>query len=386
MRERGDPFLIVVVASLICIGLIMVYSAGSAVAEKRFGDSHIFLKKRLLHLVVGILFLMVFKKIDYHLVVRFSLPILMGAFLLLIFLVVSPTVEPIKGAKRSIDIGEFNFQPAEAMKLALVLYLSNVLIKKKDRLHDFVYGILPQFIILSLALCLIMLQPHLGTAVVTLSTCMVIFFAARVKLSHLGLYGLSTLPLVFIALKRNPYQWNRVTTYINSLFGGQSPEYQVQQSLISFGRGGVLGAGIGHSSQKDLFLPEPYSDFIFSILGEELGFVGVFIVISLFSLLMWRGLKIASRAPDEKGTLLAVGITGMITVNALLNIGVVTNLLPTTGIPLPFISYGGSSLVVNMTAVGVLLNISSAITEPQREYQEVFWGKAYPRRRRWWRL
>lgn len=370
-NKKFDAILLVVVLTLIGIGIVMVYEASSAVAEVRYGDSALFLKNHLLRVLIGGVLMGIFSRIRYRGLLKFYLFFLCPAFVFLILLLISSHVVEVNGAKRWFEFHGISFQPAELMKFALILYLAQVLIKKREKLHDFTRGPLPQFIILSIAIGLIAFQPHMGAIVIILLICVVMFLVAGTRISHLMLYGFSTLPLVALTFLINRYQWQRLQQYFDALRKGQPQGYQIKQSLISLGSGGLWGVGLGNSKQKLFFLPEPYQDFIFAILGEVWGFLGVTFVLTLFLILMWRGLKIAAKAPDERGTLLAIGITAMIMINVFLNVGVVSNLLPITGLPLPFISYGGTSLIINMAGVGVLLNISARQKTPPRGYRRI---------------
>jgi cell division protein FtsW len=262
------------------------------------------------------------------------------------------------GARSWIGIGAFSIQPSEFMKLGMMVFLSKYLAENQRNITSFKKGLLPSLGLVFLAFGLIMLQPDLGTGTVMVGTCVIIIFVAGARISHfagLGIVGLAG----FVALIASaPYRIKRITSFLDPWSDPLGTGFQIIQSLYAIGPGGLFGLGLGQSRQKFMYLPEPQTDFIFAILSEELGFIGGSFVILLFAFLLWRGIRIALGAPDLFGTFLAVGIVSMIAIQVMINIGVVIGLMPVTGITLPFLSYGGSSLTLMLLAVGVLLNIS----------------------------
>ena len=336
----------------------MVYSASAVWANFKFDDSFFFAKRQLLFAGVGVVAMFVIMNVDYWTWRSWSKVILLVCFLLLIVVLI-PGVGLVRGGARSwLGIGAFSIQPSEFMKIAMIAFLAKYLSENQKLVTSFRKGLVPSLSLVFLAFGLIMLQPDLGTGVVMVGTCVVMIYVAGAKISHfvgLGLLGV----LGFLALIASaPYRIKRITAFLDPWQDPLGSGFQIIQSLYAIGPGGLLGIGLGQSRQKHYYLPEPQTDFIFSILAEELGFIGGTFVILLFSLLLWRGVRIALGAPDLFGSFLGIGIIAMIAIQVCINIGVVTGLMPVTGITLPFLSYGGSSLTLMLMAVGVLLNIS----------------------------
>ena len=353
---KFDVLLLVIVLLLSVIGTAAIYSASSYIAMEEQGNSQYFLGKQLFRLALGIILMLLFIKIDYHILQNISPAIVVGSFFLLIYVMFNGIT--INGSKRFFLINGISFQPSEVAKLALIIFLSTYLIDQQKKIKDFNEGLLPILAIIFIVIFPILLEPDLGTATIIFSICILMIFIAGASLYHLSGLGALAAVAVSLFLKIFPYQKLRVVNYINAIRGVADPPYQIRQSLISFGNGGFFGVGIGNSRQKMHFLPHPFNDFIYSIIGEEAGFIGCIIILILFLLLLWRGLWIATHAPDKKGQLLAIGIIVSITTYAFFNAGIALNLLPVTGITMPFISYGGSSMIVNFIGMGILLNIS----------------------------
>ncbi len=359
-KTKGSPdfILMITVMALLTIGLIMVYSASAVWAEYKFHDSFFFAKRQVLFAGVGIAAMFMVMNVDYWTWRKFAPAILIFCFVLLI-LVLIPGIGNVRNGSRSwIGVGAFSIQPSEFMKLAMIAFLAKFLSENQKKITSFKKGLLPSLTLVFLAFGLIMLQPDLGTGTVMVGTCIVMIFIAGARITHfigLGVAGI----LGFIALIASaPYRIQRITSFLDPWQDPQGSGFQIIQSLFAIGPGGLLGLGLGQSRQKFFYLPEPQTDFIFAILAEELGFIGGTFVLLLFALLLWRGIRIALGAPDLFGSLLAVGIIAMIAIQVIINIGVVTGLMPVTGITLPFLSYGGSSLTLMLLALGVLLNIS----------------------------
>lgn len=343
---------------LLTIGVIMVYSASAAYAHHRYGDSFFYAKRQLLFAALGVFLMFVVASLERNIFVKWAKPSLWICFVLL-GLVLIPGIGLLRGGARSwLGIGAFSIQPSEFMKLALIVYLSYSLSKNVQLLPYFWKGLFPRLAVIGAAFGLIMLQPDLGTGTVLVGTGVILLFVAGARLKHLS--GLAALGLVgFTALVLEaPYRIRRITAFIDPWEDPLGSGYHLIQSLYAIGPGGLLGLGLGMSRQKHLYLPEPHTDFIFSILAEEFGFIGASVVIFLFAVIVWRGLRTAIAAPDLFSSLLAAGITSMFAIQAVINIGVVSGAFPVTGITLPFLSYGGSSLTLSLIAVGVLLNIS----------------------------
>jgi cell division protein FtsW len=277
----------------------------------------------------------------------------------MLVLVLIPGVGLVRNGSQSwIGVGAFSIQPSEFMKFAMIIFLAKYLSENQKKITSFRKGMLPALLLVFLPFGIIMMQPDLGTGTVLVGTCLVMIFVSGAKVSHfagLGLLGVAG----FVGLVLSaPYRIKRITSFLNPWEDPLGSGFQIIQSLYAIGPGGLLGLGLGQSRQKFFYLPEPQTDFIFAILAEELGFIGGTLVLLLFSLLLWRGIKVALGAPDLYGTFLALGIISMVAIQVMINIGVVTGLMPVTGITLPFLSYGGSSLTLMLAAVGVLLNVS----------------------------
>ena len=324
----------------------------------KIGDSFFFAKRQLLFASVGVVAMFFLMKIDYWVWRTYSKVILLVCFVLLI-LVLIPGVGIVRGGARSwIGIGAFSIQPSEFMKFAMIIFLAKFLAERQKLITSFKQGLLPALSFVFLAFGMIMLQPDLGTGTVMVGTCIIMIFISGARIFHFAMFGLLGAAGFVGLIASAPYRMKRITSYLDPWSDPLGSGFQIIQSLLAIGPGGLFGLGLGQSRQKFLYLPEPQTDFIFAILSEELGFIGGSFVLLLFSLLLWRGIRIALGAPDLYGTFLAVGIVAMIAIQVMINVGVVTGLMPVTGITLPFLSYGGSSLTLMLMAVGVLLNIS----------------------------
>ncbi len=351
-----DFTLIGVILLLLAFGVTMVHSASSIISATRFQDAFYFSKRQALWALMGVGLMIWLSRVDYHVWRRHAPKIALASYALLVLVLVVGVNRG--GSKAWLGIGSLGIQPSEFAKLGLVMFLAHLLAESKDRMHSFWRGFVPPMGLALVAVGLIMLEPDLGQSVVIMGTTLIMLFVAGTRWSHLatllgaGVVGFAG--LVAIA----PYRMDRIYAFLDPWKYPLGKGYQIIQSLYALGSGGILGLGLGQSRQKFLYLPEPQTDFIFSIVGEELGLLGTVSVLLLFAVLIWRGIRTALYAPDDFGTLLATGITGMIAVQVLINIGVVTGSIPATGITLPFISYGGSSLTLLLSGVGILLNIS----------------------------
>ena len=353
-----DVWLFGVAVVLLSIGVVMVYSASAIVAADRFRDPYFFLKKQLFWAVLGAGCLWLMLRLDYRRLERWVLPLLVAALALLVLVLIPPIGQAINGTRRWIRLGPVSFQPAELAKLALVVYLAAFLARRREALENFRRDLLPPLVVAGVLAALVFAQPDLGNCLTLLVLTFALLFLAGGRVRHLGLVLAPALPLVAIAVWMAPYRLRRITAFLDPWSDPRGSGFQIIQSWLALGNGGLVGRGIGASTQKLFYLPEPHTDFIFAILGEELGFVGALVVVALFVVLVWRGLRIGLRAPEPFGAYLALGITVLIATQTLVNLGVVTGLLPTKGLPLPFVSFGGSALLVTMLSTGVLLNIS----------------------------
>jgi cell division protein FtsW len=351
-----DRGLLIATLVLVSFGLIMVFSASAVMAEARYGSAYLFIRKQILWDILGIMAMVVCMKIDYHTWQRLAYPLLgISLILLVAVLIIGPEV---KGARRWIPLGPITFQPSEIAKLALVLSLANFLDRHKSDVDQFLKGFLPALALVGITCGLIVIEPDLGTPMMLGSVSMIMLFLAGARIRHMvSVVAVSLIPLYFL-LFHVGYRRRRLMAFLNPWADPQGAGYQVTQSLMAFGSGGFFGKGLGASTLKELHLPDPHTDFIFPIIGEELGFLGAAAVILLFVFWGIRGWKIVRRGPDLFGQLLAAGITSWILLQAMINMGVSCGIFPTKGLPLPFVSFGGSSLVITLAAVGILLNIS----------------------------
>ena len=357
-QKRPDLPLLFIVVILLVVGIVMVYSSSYVWSDYKFNDSFYYLKRQLLFAGAGVVAMFFFMVIPYYTWKKYANLILLFCFILLL-LVLIPGVGLVRGGAQSwIGVGAFSIQPSEFMKLGLIIFLAAILSANQKYITSFKKGFLPCILLVFTAFGLIMLQPDLGTGMVLVLTCMIMIFAAGARLTHF--FGLAAIGMLgFVGLIASaPYRISRITAFLNPWEDPLGDGFQIIQSLYAIGPGGLMGLGLGNSLQKYFYLPEPQTDFIFAILGEELGFIGGTVIIVLFFLLLWRGIKISLEAPDLFGRFLALGIAGMLAVQAMINISVVIGLIPVTGITLPFLSYGGSSLTLTLCSVGVLLNIS----------------------------
>jgi cell division protein FtsW len=357
-KLQPDMWLFGVVVILLSIGVVMVYSASAIVAADRFHDPYLFLKKQTFWALLGAGALYAALRADYRRLESLRWAILVGAGLLLVLVLVPPFSAPINGTRRWLRLGPVSFQPAELAKLAVVIYLAAFLARKREELGDFWRGFVPPLAVAGTFALLVLAQPDLGNCLTLLMMTFALLFLAGVRGRHLVIVLGSGLPLLALAVWMAPYRMRRITTFLDPWADPRGSGFQIIQSWLAIGNGGWLGRGIGQSKQKLFYLPESHTDFIFAIIGEELGFVGSVALVAVFAVLVWRGLRIGLRAPDPFGAYLALGITVLLATQTLVNLGAVTGLLPTKGLPLPFISFGGSALLVTMLSAGVLLNIS----------------------------
>lgn len=355
--------LFLIVLLLITVGIVMVYSSSYVYAQVTYDDGAHYLKNQLLWALLGIAGMIVVTKIDYRLYMKWAYPFFGVTVFLLLLLLVPGVGITIKDATRWIGVGNLTFQPSEIAKLALVIFLAKYLAVRKDRVKQFSQGLAVPLLVVGGVCLLILKQPDLGTAATIAGTAFLMLLVAGARISHLSFLGLLGCGLVAVAILMEPYRIRRIMAFRDPWSDPLGKGFQTIQALLAVGSGRIFGAGLGQGRQKFLYLPEQHTDFIFAVLAEELGFIGTTFVLLLFLAFMWRGLKIAVKAPDSFGALLGAGITIMVVLQALVNMGVVTGCLPVTGITLPFISYGGSSLTLNLLGIGILLNISRYVEE-----------------------
>jgi cell division protein FtsW len=343
---------------LLSAGVVMVYSASAIVAADRFHDPYFFLRKQLFWALLGSIAMLVAIRVDYRKLERLVLPALIVAGVLLVLVLVPPIGQAINGTRRWIRLGSVSFQPAELAKLALVFYLAAFVARRQEVLGEVRRGLVPPLLVAGAFAGLVFVQPDLGNCLTLIALTFGLLYLAGAPVRHL-LWALApALPLLAIAIYAAPYRLRRMTAFWDPWSDPRGSGFQIIQSWLAFGNGGLTGQGIGGSRQKLFYLPEAHTDFIFAVVGEELGFAGAAVFVTLFAVLIWRGLRIGLRTAEPFGAYLALGITLLIATQTLVNLGVVTGLLPTKGLPLPFVSFGGSALLMTMLSTGVLLNIS----------------------------
>ena len=358
-RAGYDLMILIPAILLIGIGLVVVYSASSHLAAHRFGDSYFYLKKQALFALLGVVLMIVVKNVSSKLYAKIVYPLLIISCFLLILLFVPGLGHKVGGACRWLKWGGGSFQPSELAKFTLAVYMAYSMSKKGTHIESFSKGLLPHLVVAGVFLSLLVLQPDLGTAVIIGCWVIVLLFVGGVKLLHLFSISIISAPIFIWLMWQADYRIKRWWAFINPWDDPQGIGFQIIHSFLAFGSGGLLGAGLGNSKQKLFYLPEPHTDFVLSIAAEELGFLGVASIIGLFALLVIQGIRVSLSARDLYSSYLALGLTCWIALQVVVNMGVVMGLLPTKGLTLPLISYGGSSLVLTLVSLGVLLNISS---------------------------
>lgn len=353
----SDPLLLGIVLALIAFGVVMVFSASSVFASQRYHDGHFFLVRQGIYAGAAIPLMLIVSRIDYHRLRVLTYPIL-GVTVLLLIYVALGFGHSAGGAARWISVGPVHVQPAEMAKVAMILWLAYSLSKKQEAIRTFKVGILPHLLVMGFLALLCLRQPDFGSAAMICVLTFVLLFAAGAKVGPLATLLLGAGCLAALLIVSSPYRMRRVEAFLDPFGHRQDAGYQVAESMIAFGSGGATGVGIGDSRQKLFFLPEAHTDFISAIVGEELGFVGIALIVLAFVLIVVRGVRVAFRAPDDYGSFLAVGVTMFVGLQAFTNLAVAMGMVPTKGLVLPFLSYGGSALLVNSAALGVLLNVS----------------------------
>jgi cell division protein FtsW len=343
---------------LICIGTVMIYSASSIYAWEKYKDSFFFLKRHLSFLVIGVFLTFLVMSIDYRKFRRFAKPLLIFSLFLLVLVLIPGISREISGARRWFRFKFISFQPSELAGMAIIIYIADFISRKDKVIKTFLKGFLPPLCVLGLCTLLILLQPDLGTALAIGVVVFIVLFVSGIRVSYLFSIILMSLPLLSILIFSVPYRKMRILSFLNPWLDPKGSGFQIIQSQLALGSGGIFGVGLGHSKQKLFYLPNAHTDFIFSIIGEELGLIGTLGLILLFIIFIQQGLKIIKCACDKFGYFLSLGLVSMISLKAIINVGVSCGLLPTKGLPLPFISYGGSSLIFDMLSLGLLLNIA----------------------------
>jgi len=358
-----DQILLVTACSLVALGLGMIFIASNVMAQTQYSDPYYFLKRQGVYAVLGLGALFLGRTVDYHRYQRWVYRFLLLALIALVLVFVPGIGGKVRGAARWLRLGPLTLQPSEFAKLAMVLFLAYSLARKQEKMKYFAIGFLPHMMVAGVFIGLIGLEPDFGTALTLAAIVFTMLFVGGTRLTHillaLGVGG----ALASMMVLRDPRKFDRILSFLDPWKYGQDVGYQLKQSLLAIGSGGLLGLGPGQSRAKLFYLPDAHTDFILAIFSEELGFLGLMLVLALFVILITRGFLVSLRAPDRFGSYLALGLTLLIGLQAAINMGVVTGLFPTKGLSLPFLSYGGSSLLATMLAVGVLLNISSQVRQ-----------------------
>jgi cell division protein FtsW len=363
-KTHYDRTLLVVILLLIVISVVMVYSSSSVVALTTYDDPAYFMKRQIIWAAVGLALMAVTMRLDHRLLSdrRVVLALVLVSLILLAATLVPGVGRMVNGSRRWLRISMVSFQPSELAKFALIVYLSYFIAKQGERIRDFMNGLVPAYVVTAVFMALSLVQPDFGAAMTFVAVAFIMLFAGGANMLHLIGTAAAAIPFIVFAVAHSAYRARRIFAFLDPWADAQGAGHQIIQSFLAFGSGGVFGRGLGEGRQKLLFLPERHSDFIYAVIGEELGLIGALAVLVLFLIILWRGVRITRLAVDAFSRVLALGITLLVCVQGMINMAVVTGLLPTKGIALPLVSYGGSSLVITMASLGVLLNISREAT------------------------
>jgi cell division protein FtsW len=370
---RGQPLnydvkLLFPVLFLVGIGIVLVFSASSALALKKFGTDSYFLKKQALFALLGVVALVICRHFPYRFLRYLAYPLLILALVFLAAIQIPEFGYSAGGAIRWFRFKSFTFQPSELARFSMIIYLAYSMSRKMDKIKDFYVGFLPHALVFGMFAALIIIQPDFGSVVILGAVFWIMLFAGGVRISHLMASLFLIIPITYYLMVNAEYRIKRIMSFLNPWQYPSDEGYQIVHSLMAFGTGGIWGTGIGKGYQKLFYLPEPHTDFIFSVIGEELGLLGVLTILGLYVLIFWRGISIARNSRDSFGSFVAIGLTTAIGLQVCVNTGVALGLLPTKGLTLPFLSYGGTSLLINMASIGILMNIGAAkkvITTPK---------------------
>lgn len=364
ITNKRDVLILLSVISLMIFSIAALYSASSYYALTTKGSAEYFAKMHIPKVFLAVILVFLLSKVDYNIYKRWSKYLIWITIFLLILVLFLGTTK--NNATRWFQIFSFSFQPSDLAKYTLIIHISLLLSKKKDYVHLLYKGYLPLMFYIVLITLLIALQPNFSTAIIIFCSSMSVLFISNVRFKHLFITFLVLLPFLFFLIYTKNYAWQRLLTY-REFSGSGKAHLQLEQALVGLGNGGLLGVGPGNSFQKELFLPEAYGDFIFAIVGEEYGFIGTACIILVFVFLIFRGYRISKTIDDDFGKYLSFGITTILCAYALVNSAVATGIFPVTGVPMPFISYGGTALIINSVGIGILLNISSQCKKQQKE-------------------
>ncbi len=356
-KLKSDRLLFIATLLLVCTSVVMVYSASAVMASEKNHDPYLYLVKQGTWALLGLLLVPIVMRIDYR---HYRQPTVIwtGVGVVGVALVAVLFGHPINGASRWLGLGPLGIQPSELAKIVVIIFIAALLERRMDRIGEGPTPLLPIGIVVAALVALILAEPDLGTAVSVLMIAAVMLFAAGISYRYILTLALAAIPAFYLLVMTSPYRKRRMLSFMNPWADPLRDGYQMVQSMIAVGTGGVFGRGLMGGVQKLFFLPEPHNDFIYSVIAEELGLIGATVVLACFCVITWRGLRTAMRAPDRFGAFLAIGLTTMVAFQALFNISVVLGLVPPKGIPLPFVSYGGSSLLINLVGMGILLNVS----------------------------
>lgn len=359
-KGHYDRTLLLAILTLLVGSVVMVYSSSSVVALRSYDDPAFFMKRQLLWAIVGLVAMAIAMRVEHRV---FEDQRVVVGLVIISLILLAATLAPgigreINGSRRWLHFGILSFQPSELVKFALVVYMSYFIAKKKERIRDFTNGLVPAYVVTAIFLLIVLRQPDFGAAMTFAGVVCILLFVGGASILHLGATAVAALPFIYFAVAHKGYRLRRITAFLDPWADPHGSGHQIIQSFLAFGSGGIFGRGLGEGRQKLLFLPERHSDFIYAVIGEELGLIGALVVLALFFLILWRGTRLAFAAGDMFTRLLALGITLLMCLQGMVNMFVVTGLLPTKGIALPLVSYGGSSLVITMAAMGVLLSIS----------------------------
>jgi cell division protein FtsW len=360
MREglAVDKWIVAAAAALLALGATMVLSTSYLYSQERFADGTYFFRKQLLAMCVGVAALIGCSLVPAHLYRRFAYPLLAVSFVLLVLVLIPVLGVSRGGARRWLMVMGFAFQPSELAKLAIVFYLAHSMAKKDELMRSFCFGVLPHLLVTGIFAVLLLLEPDFGTALILTMVLYLMLFMGGARLHHLFATALMAVPLLIYVLMNAEYRLRRLLSFLDPASDPSGSGYHMMQSLIAFGSGQLWGRGLGESRQKLFYLPEAHTDFVYSVIGEELGLLGALAVLALFGVILMRGIRLTGKIEEPFEQYLAFGLTALIGLQALIHMGVVMGLMPTKGLVLPFISYGGSALLVNLTQVGILLGLS----------------------------
>jgi cell division protein FtsW len=356
-KLKSDKLLFTATVLLVCTSVVMVYSASAVVAMEANRDPYMYLFKQGTWALLGLVLVPLMMRIDYR---NYRQPAVIWAGLAVVSLALVAVLfgHPINGATRWLGVGGLGVQPSELAKIVVIVFMAALLERRMDRIDEPLYSLLPIGIVLALIVGLILAEPDLGTSVSVVVIAAVMIFAAGINYRYVAGVCLAAIPTLYVLLEFSDYRRRRILAFLNPWADPLGDGFQMIQSMIAVGTGGIFGRGLMAGVQKLFYLPEPHNDFIYSVIAEELGLIGASVILACFCVITWRGLRTALRAPDRFGSFLALGLTTMVAFQAFFNISVVLGILPTKGIPLPFVSYGGSSLLINLLGMGILLNVS----------------------------